>query len=452
MKNDNGQKFIKGRPNKVLSALISLGIVCAIAVGTVAITNLSGFNSPTNVGDDNSTVSTESSAPKTHTATVAATGDLLIHEAVFKAAEQDDGSYNFDSMFQYLKAYVSKADYAVANLETTLAGTQLGYKYTGYPCFNTPDAIAEAAKNAGFDMLLTANNHAYDTRFKGMQRTAETVSNLGLDRIGTNLNSNEKKYVVKEINNIKIGMVCYTYETDRKEDSVALNGIPLTQEAAGLVNAFSHGELDAFYSKMERHIADMKADGAEAIMLFIHWGEEYHLKENNNQRKIAQKMCDLGVDVIVGGHPHVIQPMDILTSTTDATHKTVCAYSLGNTLSNMPGSWGGLADGYALDGALFNVTFFKDLDGTVSVQSADVLPLYCNVYTSVKTGKKNYEIIPLDEAVSDWQTSFNLADSTLKKCQSSIERTEKTIGEGLKKVNAVLSGKDPEEALTDTSK
>ena len=452
MKNDNGQKFIKGRPNKVLSALISLGIVCAIAVGTVAITNLSSFNSPTNVGNDNSTVSTESSAPKTHTATVAATGDLLIHEAVFKAAEQDDGSYNFDSMFQYLKAYVSKADYAVANLETTLAGTELGYKYTGYPCFNTPDAIAEAAKNAGFDMLLTANNHAYDTRLKGMKRTAETVDSLGLDRLGTYLDTEEKRYIVKEINNIKIGMVCYTYETDRNENSVALNGIAMSEEAAGLVNAFSYGELDNFYTKMETHIADMKADGAEAIMLFIHWGDEYYTEENATQRKIAQKMCDLGVDVIVGGHPHMIQPVDLLTSSIDENHKTVCLYSMGDTLCNIPGSRNGKEAGYALDGVLFSVTFFKDVDGTVSVQSTDILPIYCNIYTSVKTGKKNYEIIPLDENVSDWQVTFNLADSTLKKCQSSIERTEKTIGEGLKKVNAVLSGKDPEEALTDTSK
>lgn len=438
MKTTDGREFIKGRPSKLLSSFLSLAIVAVIAIGTVAVTEFTGAKASDSYSTPTIT-ETPSETPKTYTATVAATGDLLIHQAIFEAAEQQDGSYDFNEMFQHFKSYVSKADYAVANLETTLAGTELGYKYTGYPCFNSPDAIAEAAKNAGFDMLLTANNHAYDTRLKGMLRTAETLDKLGLDRLGTNRDENEKKYIIKEINNIKIGMVCYTYETDRNEDNVALNGIPLTSEAAGLVNAFSYGELDTFYQKMEGHIADMKSDGAEAIMLFIHWGDEYYTKENATQRKIAQKMCDLGVDVIVGGHPHMIQPVDILSSSTDTDHKTVCLYSMGDTLCNIPGSRNGKEAGYALDGVLFNVTFFKGYDGTVSVKEADILPIYCNIYTSVKTGKNNYEIIPLDKNVENWQTTFNLSDTTLKECERSIERTTEIIEDRLKKVNSVLS-------------
>lgn len=452
MKKTNGRNHIKGRPSKILSAVLSLVIVAVIAVGTVFITDFAESTKPAPSSNPTASVQTPSETPKTYTATVAATGDLLIHEAVFKAAEQQDGSYDFNEMFQYFKTYVSKADYAVANLETTLAGTELGYKYTGYPCFNTPDAIAEAAKNAGFDMLLTANNHAYDTRLKGMKRTAETVDSLGLDRLGTYLDTEEKRYIVKEINNIKIGMVCYTYETDRNENSVALNGIAMSEEAAGLVNAFSYGELDNFYTKMETHIADMKADGAEAIMLFIHWGDEYYTEENATQRKIAQKMCDLGVDVIVGGHPHMIQPVDLLTSSIDENHKTVCLYSMGDTLCNIPGSRNGKEAGYALDGVLFSVTFFKDVDGTVSVQSTDILPIYCNIYTSVKTGKPDYEIIPLDKNVDDWQAAFNLSDTTLAECERSIERTTEIIEEGLKKVNAYLAGTDDKNSSEISSK
>ena len=452
MNNTNGRDRIKGRPSKILSAVLSLVIVAVIAVGTVAVTNFAENTKPAPNNTPTVSISAPSETPKTYTATVAATGDLLIHQAIFEAAEQEDGNYDFNKMFEHFKSYVSEADYAVANLETTFAGTDLGYKFTGSPCFNSPDAIAEAAKNAGFDMLLTANNHAYDTRLKGMKRTAETVDSLGLDRLGTYLDTKEKRYIVKEINNIKIGMVCYTYETDRNENSVALNGIAMSEEAAGLVNAFSYGELDNFYTKMETHIADMKADGAEAIMLFIHWGDEYYTEENATQRKIAQKMCDLGVDVIVGGHPHMIQPVDLLTSSIDENHKTVCLYSMGDTLCNIPGSRNGKEAGYALDGVLFSVTFFKDVDGTVSVQSADILPIYCNIYTSVKTGKPDYEIIPLDKNVVDWQAAFNLSDTTLAECERSIERTTEIIEEGLKKVNTYLAGTDDKNSSDISSK
>ncbi len=443
------KKVKMGRPNRLLVALLSLFIVAAIASGTVFITEYWGsikstiFSSQgttSKVGGD----STQSSGNgeikdnKTYTATVAATGDLLIHESVFKAAKQSDGTYNFDSMFQHISSYISKADYAVANLETTLAGTELGYSYSGYPCFNTPDALVDSVKKSGFDMLLTANNHSYDTRYKGMLRTLEVIDQSGLDRLGINKDTTEKKYVVKEINNIKIGMVCYTYETDTSKDAVALNGIPLSDDATKLVNAFSYSELDTFYQNMEKHIADMKNDGAEAIMLFIHWGDEYHTEENKTQQTIAQKMCDLGVDVIVGGHPHMVQPVDLISSTVDQNHKTVCLYSMGDTLCNIPNSKNGKEPGYCLDGVLFNVTFEKK-NGVVSVKSADILPLYCNIYYSNSKGMNDYEIIPLDENVDNWQATFNLSDTTLAECKRSIERTTEIVKEGLEKVNKYLA-------------
>lgn len=427
-----------GYPNRVVTAILSLLIVTAIALGTVTLTEfVEKMNGDTASSQDmtSSTQSDNTPTSQEYTATIAATGDLLIHEAVFKAALQEDDSYSFDHMFQYFKSYVSSADYAVANLETTLAGTELGYKYSGYPCFNSPDGLVNSAKNAGFDMLLTANNHSYDTRLKGMLRTIETIDQSGLDRLGSRKNTAEKCYVVKEVNNIKVGMICYTYETDGSADSVALNGIDMTDEAAALINTFSYSELDTFYNNMQSNITAMKADGAEAVMLFIHWGDEYKIKQNNNQQKIAQKMCDLGVDVIVGGHPHVVQPIELLTSTNDTSKKTVCLYSMGNTLSNMPNSYGGLPRGYCQDGVLFSVTFHKATDGKVSVKGIDLLPIFNNIYTSAATGTTQYELIPLDKSVSDWQTAFNLVDATVTKCEKSYDRTMEIVGEGLKAAN-----------------
>ena len=137
---------------------------------------------------------------------VSVTGDVIIHNALLDAAKVSKNKYNFDYIYTYLKSYSEASDYAVANLETTLGGSD----YTGYPVFNTPDSLLDSITAAGFDMLLTANNHANDTGFKGMSRTAKVLNERKIDFIGTVENEDDKRYLVKEINGIKLGMICYT--------------------------------------------------------------------------------------------------------------------------------------------------------------------------------------------------------------------------------------------------
>ena len=158
------------------------------------------------------------------TATISATGDVLMHMPLVTSGKVS-GGYDFTGMFQYLDNYAAQADYAVANLETTLAGTNNGYSYSGYPCFNCPDEIAEALKEAGFDLLLTANNHCYDTRTVGVTRTLEVVQGLGLETLGTQM-ADGAKNLVREINGIPVGMLCYSYATkDDYPDRPSMNGI-----------------------------------------------------------------------------------------------------------------------------------------------------------------------------------------------------------------------------------
>ena len=135
-------------------------------------------------------------------ATISVTGDILMHMPVINTGLTDSGSYNFDSIFRYLLPDSSAADLAVANLETTLCGTEGGYKYSGYPAFNCPDEIVDALKNAGFDMLLTANNHCYDTGEYGFLRTVQTIRSKGLTVLGTTAAVDEPKYLVRDINGI----------------------------------------------------------------------------------------------------------------------------------------------------------------------------------------------------------------------------------------------------------
>ena len=437
----------KNSVNRALLAVLSFVIVLVVAAGSIFVIenfvyddkNYSSSGSDTQSGIVSVPSEPDKPEPitKVSTATVAATGDLLMHEPIITHSKFDDG-YNFDLIYTYLKDYASKVDYSVANLETTLRGIEDGYEYSGYPQFNCPDEIVDATKNAGFDMLLTANNHSYDTRYKGMIRTLEVIDEKGLDRLGIIKEETEKKYTVKEINGIKIGMICYTYETDTDPDEIALNGIALNEDAEKRVNAFSYGELDTFYETIEGQFKAMKEDGAEALVLFIHWGDEYQTKQNKKQSAIAQKLCDLGVDVIVGGHPHVVQPIDLLTSESDPNHKTVCLYSMGNAVSNQRRERMNLKTGHTEDGVLFQFTFAKYSDGTVVLENADILPTWVNMFTSKATGKKVYQIIPLDTEKEDWKEAFDLTDTSKKKAEESLERTQKIVGDGLKKVQDYL--------------
>ena len=194
------------------------------------------------------TVPTEPPVEKIATATISSTGDLLFHNRVIQSGySPETGEYNYDSIYTYVRSYIEEADYAVANCEGTLCGLDNGFKYSGYPGFNTPDASVDAAKAAGFDMLLTANNHTYDTGTKGFHRTQQVIADRGYDYIGTRPNEEAKTYVVKDINGIGVGMVCYTYETAKVSGNrKSLNGISMSSKDSPLISSFHYKHLDAF--------------------------------------------------------------------------------------------------------------------------------------------------------------------------------------------------------------
>jgi len=378
------------------------------------------------------TAPTEPPVVLSSTATISATGDMLMHMPVVNRFYRD-GSYNFDGIFSCFKDYVNLSDFAVANLETTLCGLDNGYSYSGYPAFNCPDAIMDGLKNAGFDMILTANNHSYDTNVVGMRRTLDIIADRKLLSLGTGKEAGFPKFTVRKINGISVGMACYTYNIGTRDDgSIHLNNseVPLSLEATNMLCTFDYSRLDAFYQEMEQNLAQMKAQGAEATVIFIHWGNEYQLTQNQSQTAIAQKLCDLGVDVIIGGHPHVVQPVELLTSTTDADHKTVCLYSMGNAVSNQrQGYLSSITTAHTEDGMLFSVTFAKYSDGTVVLQSAELLPTWVN---------GNYTILPLDSNQETWQTRFGVSDWELTKMRDSHTRTMDIVGPGMIQVSTYL--------------
>lgn len=372
------------------------------------------------------------------TVTVASMGDLVMHLPVVNTAKQEDGTYDSESYFRYVKPYIEGYDYALANWEATLGGTSI--PYSGEPLFNTPDSIIDGVKEAGFDMLLTANNHSSDTHTAGILRTLEQIRERGLATLGTQLNDEEPKYAIVDVGGIKIGMACYTYATGQAADGrPRLNGNSPV-EKTGIVNYFLPKSPDAFYSEVGTLLETMRQQGAETTMLFLHWGIEYQTTEKPQQREMAQKLCDLGVDVIVGSHPHVVEPVALVESTVDPSHKTVVMYSLGNAISNQRSGFSSLfPPGYTEDGALFTVTFEKYSDGKVYVADADVIPTWVNMHTD-QGKKKEYNILPLEKAREEaWKELFELTDDTLALAKKSHARTEGIVREGVNACKEYLS-------------
>ena len=419
--------------------LVSLICVTAAYFATSKDVNLKDIFIETTTTEPTTTEPTTTTAAPpsvTSTVTIRSAGDVLIHIPVYQNARKSDGTYDFSHIFTYSEDIISDCDYFVANLETTLGGTN-GRSYSGFPRFNSPDSIVDALKGAGVDCLLTANNHSYDTNGPGVKRTLDKIEEAGLDYTGSRQTTENLQYLVKKVDGIKFGFACYTYETPTTEGRKALNGLLVDTATAPLINSFNPAKPDSFYEELSANMKQMKKKGAEFIVVYIHWGEEYQLSQNIKQQEIAQKLCDLGVDVIIGGHPHVVQPMDLLTST-DGKHKTVCIYSVGNFLSNQRRNLMGLKTGHTEDGVIFEMNFSKYSDGTVMLDSVDAIPTWVHLYS--EGGKKVHSIVPLEGNLDKKAEKLGLTKTGdgLAQAKASKARTEALVGEGEKKCNDYL--------------
>lgn len=302
-------------------------------------------------------------------ATLLFAGDAMMHQMQLDVAKRSDGSYSFDGYFDNVTPLIREADYAVVNLETPVSHGH----YSGFPMFNAPDAFVDELKNAGFDMMLTANNHTLDRHDQGLVHTINILEANGLDHIGTYRNSAERDSVlpfIKDINGFKIGFLNYTYGT---------NGIDV------------EGEVVVDYidrEKIKHDIRLARNEGAELVCVAVHWGDEYKLLPNNHQRAIADFLFDNGADMIIGGHPHVIQPMEIREHVNG--NRQFVVYSLGNFISNMK-----TRD--TRGGAIARVHLNRDMTGKAVICSAD----YDLVFTLPgEMGGANFHLVYTDSCDS----------------------------------------------------
>ncbi len=305
---------------------------------------------------------------------IAFAGDIMGHDPQIAAARNGD-SYDYDTCFSLLRPYYKSVDIAIANLEVTLGGPP----YKGYPQFSSPDELAQAAKDAGIDLLVTANNHALDRYFNGVERTTEVLSGKGIIHTGTFPSEKEKelKYpLIVEKNGIRLAILNYTYGT---------NGISVKE-------SFAVNYIDTAQIRADIH----KAGKAEPdyIIVVMHWGLEYERDENTYQENLAESILAMGADALIGSHPHVVQPINkYYPNTRDSTDFNVVVYSLGNFISNQ-------RDRYRDGGIIYEMLLEKTDKVRITEQS--YLPVW--VYKArQKDGSRLFILVPenLDTEVID---------------------------------------------------
>jgi poly-gamma-glutamate synthesis protein (capsule biosynthesis protein) len=295
-------------------------------------------------------------------------GDIMGHdEQIWSAEDRTTHTYNYDDVFQYVKDEISEADVAIANFEVTLGGTP----YKGYPAFSSPPALAAACKTAGIDFMVTANNHSADRGKKGILYTISRLDSLGIPHTGTFADPAARDSLYPpliEKNGFRLAILNYTYGT---------NGITVQQPA--IVNMLDKNTITADIKKA-------KTMDPDAVILFLHWGTEYDTVPGKIQTDLAGYFFGLGVDLVIGSHPHVIQRME-WTKKNNETPDRLVVYSLGNFVSNQRRLH---TDG----GTMVRVVLSKREDSTYISDAGYYLTW---VYTPIENYRKRFFVLPCSE-------------------------------------------------------
>ena len=292
--------------------------------------------------------------------TISMVGDVLLHEKVSQSGKMADGTYNYDHLFANVKDRIEKADIAIVNQEVILGGRDLGL--TGYPSFNGAFEVGDSLADAGFDIVLHATNHTIDRGSTAVRNCIDfwETNHPEITVLGINSSAEEQTQIyVREENGIKIAFLNYTYGT---------NGIPLPSDMPYAVNLLSEDTL--------RRDISMAEEIADFTVVLPHWGTEYTLKPDSNQEYWTRIMLENGADLVIGTHPHVIQPIELIE---DEGHSMLVYYSVGNFINSTAQKGKGIAN--RMVGGIATVTINKDEDGSVYIESYGVVPTVTHVLT-----------------------------------------------------------------------
>ncbi len=329
-------------------------------------------------------------------------GDMLMHTKVVESGKTEDGTYNFDHLFENVKDTIEEADLALVNQETILGGAELGY--SGYPCFNTPTELGDAEVKAGFDVILHATNHTLDKKKAGVENCMEfwdtnypDITYLGINK--TQQEQDEDIYVYEQ-NGIKVAILNYTYGT---------NGIKTPSNMPFLVNYLDEDKIREDVKKAE-NIADF-------TIVCPHWGTEYKLEQDAKQEKWAQLFLECGVDLVIGTHPHVIEPIEWVSD--EEGNRMLVYYSIGNFVNGTSSTKGNLA--HRMVGGIADVTLKQNEAGEVEIAEYDAIPIVSHMAEG-----HQYTVYYLSDYTSQMAEDnlINLQDSdfSLEECSKVVDQ------------------------------
>lgn len=323
-------------------------------------------------------------------------GDMMGHMPLVTSCQVGDDTYDYNPIFDYVRPYFTTADIAIANLEVPLAGKP----YAGYPQFSSPDAVAVGLKNTGFNVLITANNHALDRGKQGFERTIQALDSLGFQHTGTFRTPEEKQKLHPlfiEKHNIKLAILNYTYGT---------NGFKIL--APDIINYIDTAEI-------RKDIQFSQLNHADFIIVTMHWGIEYDRYPSMDQRKISEFVRSLGADAIIGAHPHVIQPIERFSNVHNPSGYFPVVFSMGNFVSNQ-------RERYKDGGVIVEL----DLEKTnqTSLKLCSYLPVW--VYKGISEGKMVYRLFT-PQTFSEASATYHLNDKDKAKALQFFDDTRQHL-------------------------
>lgn len=371
--------------------------------------------------------------PREIALTIRCVGDIMGHLSQLIANHDEaTDTYDFSPDYEYVRSYIQEADLALCNVETTFAGKK---PYTGYPYFNSPDKLAFDIADVGFDVALFSNNHILDTKTAGMDRTLSVLRSTGMQTAGAQLPGEERTTIVP-VGEVSFGIVSYTYETGVYNGHRTLNGSIIPGDALGRINSFRYYKIEEDLRLIEEDIKTVREKGADIVIVYLHWGNEYQRKAAAPDRAIAQAVAEAGADIIFASHPHVVQEIEEIT----AEQRTVPVfYSMGNFISNQRQET--LSNRYTEQGMIASVDIVYDPDAKyIKKVQTSFIPTWVEKYRT--GGRTRYAVIPL---VGDYKNNPELvASGHAGRAEQALSDMIALIGQSYvftpKKPNQTVSG------------
>lgn len=349
--------------------------------------------------DDNSEKPKENKNLEKKEITITCWGDYMNHITQIRQAKATN--YDFTDSFAVIKDIVGKSDLSIVNLETTIAQDESDM--SGYPEFATHENVIKALKDTGFDVVSTANNHAYDRRLKGIDRTIDTIEKYGLKRTGTFKENESTNPLIVDVKGIKVGFFSY---------SQMLNGYEKLMLNSGRDTAVNLIDMD----KIKKDVDYLKKNHADVIMCYMHWGEEYSDYPNEYQKTTFKKLADMGVDLVIGSHPHTIQKSEVIENN---GKKSYCVYSLGNLVSDQRESYGQY---YGVEIGVYSDIKIEKIGDKTTVKSFENKPYYVDKYTDSVTTR--YVVVPVKQVLNS-EINYPRKDKIISKLNRANQHYEK---------------------------